>query len=65
MQYLTIDPLNSGNYASRLSHSCSPNCTLVPIIREHKYCLCLFTNREIKFGEELTFNYESVRGGEG
>lgn len=27
-----IDPIINGNFASRLSHSCDPNCWAIPII---------------------------------
>ena len=57
---LTVDPILHGNYASRLSHSCSPNCQTVNRIRSGQYSIGMFTNKDISFGEELCFDYCSV-----
>jgi hypothetical protein len=55
-----IDPIIKGSYASRLSHSCYPNCQTVIEIVDGRYHIAMFTTRDIKYGEELTFDYNSV-----
>ena len=58
---LTVDPILHGNYSSRLSHSCVPNCQTVNKIRsDSQYSIGMFTNKEIAYGEELCFDYCSV-----
>jgi len=54
---LTVDPILHGNYSSRLSHSCSPNCQTINKVRNGAYSIGMFTNKEITFGEELCFDY--------
>ncbi|GBG33499.1 Histone-lysine N-methyltransferase ATXR3 [Hondaea fermentalgiana] len=55
-----IDPIVRGNFASRLSHSCEPNCATVVMVVNGRYVVTVYTLREIGFGEELTFDYSSV-----
>lgn len=55
-----IDPIVRGNYASRLSHSCEPNCATVVMVVDGHYVVTVYTLRDIGFGEELTFDYSSV-----
>jgi SET domain-containing protein len=55
-----VDPIIRGSYASRLSHSCRPNCSTVIHVVNGKYSIGMFAIRDIKFGEELTFDYNSV-----
>lgn len=55
-----VDPIIKGSYSSRLSHSCKPNCSTVIQIVNGKYSIGMFAIRDIKFGEELTFDYNSV-----
>mmetsp|Transcript_22475 Transcript_22475/g.39821 ORF Transcript_22475/g.39821 Transcript_22475/m.39821 type:complete len:1562 (+) Transcript_22475:97-4782(+) len=55
-----IDPIVRGNFASRLSHSCDPNCVTVVMIKDGKYVVTVYTLRDVAFGEELTFDYSSV-----
>jgi SET domain-containing protein len=31
-EIFVIDPILNGNFASRLSHSCDPNCWAIPVI---------------------------------
>jgi hypothetical protein len=38
-ELLVVDPIMKGNYASRLSHSCAPNCVTVPVISNQQYCI--------------------------
>lgn len=56
---LTVDPILFGNFASRLSHSCNPNCETITKIKQDAglYSIGMFTQKNIKFGEELCFNY--------
>lgn len=57
---MTVDPIIHGNYSSRLSHSCSPNCQTINKVRNGKYSIGMFTNKSITYGEELCFDYCSV-----
>jgi histone-lysine N-methyltransferase SETMAR len=53
-----IDPRYFGNVGRFLNHSCDPNLTMLPIrVNNEIPLLCLFANREIRIGEELTFRY--------
>ena len=53
-----IDASKQGNVARFMNHSCESNMELVPV-RDNTPVprLCLFAARNIKVGEELTFNY--------
>eukprot|EP01083_Nonionella_stella_P141009 433677_1 len=55
-----IDPSHRGNYGSRLSHSCSPNCISVSMGVAGKYNIAVYASQDIAYGEELCFNYNSV-----
>ena len=57
---LFVDPILIGNYSSRLSHSCDPNCATITTVVDGKYVIAMFATRDIRFGEELTFDYCSV-----
>lgn len=53
-----IDPKHFGNVGRYCNHSCEPNASLVPVRIEGMVPrLCLFASRDIKEGEEITFNY--------
>ena len=54
-----VDPIARGNF-DRLSHSCDPNCATVVTTIDGKYNICVFAIKPIAFGEELTFDYNSV-----
>ena len=41
-ELLIIDPILRGNYASRLSHSCDPNCFTIPVVSNRKYSIGKF-----------------------
>lgn len=56
-----IDPIRKGNYSSRLSHSCDPNCGTICSIANGQYYVGMYALRDIKHGEELTFDYCSVK----
>ena len=55
-----VDPNSKGNFASRMSHSCNPNCNTVLMVSGDKYTIGMFATKNISFGEELTFDYNSV-----
>eukprot|EP01083_Nonionella_stella_P276925 941403_1 len=55
-----VDPIRKGNFGSRLSHSCSPNCTSVVMAVDGRYVIAVYALRAIARGEELCFDYNSV-----
>lgn len=55
-----MDPIHQGNYSSRLSHSCDPNCGTVTTIVNGQYVIGMYAMKDINYGEELTFDYCSV-----
>ena len=57
---LFVDPIKRGNFGSRFSHSCSPNTQTVPIAVNGKYVIGIFAQKRIEYGQELTFDYNSV-----
>lgn len=53
-----VDPAQVGNVGRFLNHSCQPNLVMVPVrVHSHIPRLALFTNCDVKPGEELTFDY--------
>ena len=38
-ELIVVDPIMKGNYASRLSHSCRPNCVTLPVVSAKQYCI--------------------------
>jgi hypothetical protein len=57
---LMVDPNSKGNFASRMSHSCQPNSNTVLMVSDNKYTIGMYATKEISFGEELTFDYNSI-----
>lgn len=57
---LFVDPIKRGNYGSRFSHSCEPNTQTVPMAVDGQYVIGIFARRKIEYGQELTFDYNSV-----
>lgn len=57
---LQIDPILRGSYCSRLSHSCFPNCSTVISVVDGRYSIGMYAIRDIMYGEELTFDYNST-----
>ncbi|EGR30374.1 SET domain protein, partial [Ichthyophthirius multifiliis] len=55
-----VDPMQKGNYSSRLSHSCDPNCGTVATISDGKYNISMYAMKSIEYGEELAFDYSAV-----
>ncbi|XP_074379829.1 histone-lysine N-methyltransferase ATXR3-like [Apium graveolens] len=57
---VVIDAMHKANYASRICHSCSPNCEAKVTAIEGQYQIGIYTVRPIGYGEEVTFDYNSV-----
>lgn len=55
-----VDPIVHGNYSSRLSHSCNPNSSTIIQVRRGEYSIGMYALKDIKYGEELCFNYCSL-----
>jgi hypothetical protein len=55
-----VDPNSKGNLSSRMSHSCVPNCNTVLMASDGKYTIGMFATKDIEYGDELTFDYNSV-----
>ena len=48
---MIVDPVQKGNFSSRFSHSCDPNCGTVVTVSEGKYFIGMYSFRDIEFGE--------------
>jgi hypothetical protein len=57
---LFVDAAAKGAVASRMSHSCTPNCQAVVMSCNGRLTIALYTLRHVHPGEELTFDYSSV-----
>ena len=57
---IMIDPNSKGNFASRMSHSCVPNCNTVLMVSNNKYTIGMYAMKDISYDEELTFDYNSI-----
>ncbi|GAB2302211.1 Histone-lysine N-methyltransferase atxr3, partial [Dionaea muscipula] len=57
---VVVDPMHKANYASRICHSCQPNCETKVTAVDGYYQIGIYTVRPIGFGEEVTFNYNSI-----
>ena len=55
-----VDAAPAGSFASRLCHSCTPNCQAVVMSAGGRLTIAVYTLRWIAPGEELTFDYSSV-----
>ena len=53
-----IDPTKNGNMARFINHSCDPNCETRKWHVKGELCIGIFTKKDIKEDEELTFNYD-------
>ncbi|KAJ9052374.1 hypothetical protein DSO57_1034882 [Entomophthora muscae] len=58
-----IDATTVGSLARFINHSCNPNCILQKWIVGSNLSIGIFTQRAIKAGEELTFDYQFQRFG--
>uniref|UniRef100_A0A061R538 Putative histone-lysine n-methyltransferase atxr3-like isoform x1 n=1 Tax=Tetraselmis sp. GSL018 TaxID=582737 RepID=A0A061R538_9CHLO len=61
---LHIDAERGGSTASRMSHSCSPNCRASVVATGGRLAVAVYTCRRIEEGEELTLDYASVTDSE-
>ncbi|KAK1388983.1 Histone-lysine N-methyltransferase ATXR3 [Heracleum sosnowskyi] len=57
---VVVDAMHKANYASRICHSCSPNCEAKVTAVDGQYQIGIYTLRPIGYGEEVTFDYNSV-----
>eukprot|EP00210_Caulerpa_lentillifera_P005634 g5387.t1 len=55
-----VEAANRGNFASRLCHSCQPNCRMLSLSAEGRITNAIFTLRHVAPGEELTWDYSCV-----
>ncbi|CAA2991987.1 histone-lysine N-methyltransferase ASHH2-like [Olea europaea subsp. europaea] len=56
-----IDACAKGNLGRFINHSCNPNCRTEKWMVNGEVCVGLFALRDIKQGEEVTFDYNYVR----
>ncbi|VFQ94966.1 unnamed protein product [Cuscuta campestris] len=56
-----IDACAKGNLGRFINHSCDPNCRTEKWIVNGEVCVGIFALRDIKKGEEVTFDYNYVR----
>ncbi|XVE55272.1 hypothetical protein DITRI_Ditri03aG0145500 [Diplodiscus trichospermus] len=56
-----IDAYVKGNLGRFINHSCDPNCRTEKWMVNGEICIGLFALRDIKKGEEVTFDYNYVR----
>ncbi|XP_011100313.1 histone-lysine N-methyltransferase ATXR3-like isoform X2 [Sesamum indicum] len=57
---VVVDAMHKANYASRICHSCRPNCEAKVTAVDGQYQIGIYSVRPIAFGEEITFDYNSV-----
>ena len=57
---LFVEAAHRCTFASRLSHSCAPNCQTVVLAHGGQLTIAQYTTRDIAFGEELSWNYSCV-----
>ncbi|KAI3862666.1 hypothetical protein MKX03_018079 [Papaver bracteatum] len=57
---VVVDAMHKANYASRICHSCRPNCEAKVTAVDGQYQIGVYTVRPIGYGEEVTFDYNSV-----
>uniref|UniRef100_A0A6V7QV50 SET domain-containing protein n=1 Tax=Ananas comosus var. bracteatus TaxID=296719 RepID=A0A6V7QV50_ANACO len=57
---VVVDAMHKANYASRICHSCRPNCQSKVTAVDGRYQIGIYTVRPIAYGEEITFDYHSV-----
>ncbi|XAR62849.1 Histone-lysine N-methyltransferase [Bertholletia excelsa] len=56
-----IDACAKGNLGRFINHSCEPNCRTEKWMVNGEVCIGLFALRDMKKGEEVTFDYNYVR----
>ncbi|XVE49782.1 hypothetical protein DITRI_Ditri01bG0109500 [Diplodiscus trichospermus] len=57
---VVVDAMHKANYASRICHSCHPNCEAKVTAVDGQYQIGIYALRPIRYGEEITFDYNSV-----
>ncbi|KAG0503619.1 hypothetical protein HPP92_003691 [Vanilla planifolia] len=57
---VVVDAMHKANYASRICHSCRPNCEAKVTAVDGHYQIGIYSLRPIRYGEEITFDYNSV-----
>ncbi|KAG2717108.1 hypothetical protein I3843_03G159300 [Carya illinoinensis] len=57
---VVVDAMHKANYASRICHSCRPNCEAKVTAVGGHYQIGIYSVRKIRYGEEITFDYNSV-----
>jgi len=57
---VVVDAMHKANYASRICHSCRPNCEAKVTAVDGHYQIGIYTLRPIQYGEEITFDYNSL-----
>lgn len=57
---VVVDAMHKANYASRICHSCRPNCEAKVTAVGGQYQIGIYTLRPIRYGEEITFDYNSL-----
>ncbi|KAL5731042.1 hypothetical protein ACHQM5_003804 [Ranunculus cassubicifolius] len=57
---VVVDAMHKANYASRICHSCRPNCEAKVTAVDGQYQIGVYTVRPIGYAEEVTFDYNSV-----
>uniref|UniRef100_A0A1J3JLM3 Putative histone-lysine N-methyltransferase ATXR3 n=1 Tax=Noccaea caerulescens TaxID=107243 RepID=A0A1J3JLM3_NOCCA len=57
---VVVDAMHKANYASRICHSCRPNCEAKVTAVDGHYQIGIYSVRSIEYGEEITFDYNSV-----
>ena len=60
----TIDAAERGNAGRFLNHSCEPNCETQKWMVNGELCIGIFALRDVRKGEELTFDYNFERYGD-
>ena len=56
---LFVDASQSANFASRINHSCEPNCALKTFVVNGEMKLGVWTLRDVRDGEELTIDFRT------
>ncbi|XP_065013683.1 histone-lysine N-methyltransferase ATXR3-like isoform X1 [Musa acuminata AAA Group] len=57
---VVVDAMHKANYASRICHSCRPNCEAKVTAVDGQYQIGIYSLLPIGYGEEITFDYNSV-----
>lgn len=47
---LMVDPSRKGNFSSRFSHSCDPNCGTITTVSNGRYFIGMYTFKDIAYG---------------